>query len=107
MTVHVADPGSAGFDLFFWTCASMGQGCLEDQLGLQPRGTTVLGAQGSETVTVEVPDLSAVEGWGEELFPVSLWALVCTASASSSTRNAGLGGSHRRLHHSRTAARWR
>jgi len=79
VTVHVVDPGSAGFDLFFWTCASLGQGCLEDQLGLDPRATIMLGAQGPQTMTVELPDLSAVEGWGEELFPVSLWALVCTS----------------------------
>ncbi len=75
--VVVADPEESGVDVLFWTCASLGEGCLEHAApGL---GATVAApTDGHVRVTRTAPvELAGIVGDGVTVLPIPMYALAC------------------------------
>lgn len=81
LTVYVADPLDEAPDAMLWTCADLGDGCLE---AAEPgQGTTVGAPENGTLVTTRTapPAFAGIVGDGTTVIPVPTWALACVPGA--------------------------
>ena len=77
LTVHVADPLDEAPEVLFWTCADLGDGCLEaSEPGL---GATVAAPVDNRISTTRMapPPFAGIVGDGTTVIPVPSYALAC------------------------------
>jgi hypothetical protein len=81
LTVYVADPLDEAPEVMLWTCADLGDGCLE---AVEPtQGTTVGAPTDGTLVTTRLAPaaFAGVVGDGETVIPIPTWALACVPGA--------------------------
>jgi hypothetical protein len=81
LTVHVADPLDEAPEAMLWTCADLGDGCLE---AAEPAQGTTVGAPADGTFTSErvaPPAFAGIVADGTTVLPVPTYALACVPGA--------------------------
>ena len=77
LDVVVADPADSGFDTLIWTCTSLGDGCLEGQVG-EGWGTVLRDGETKLQSEAMVPaGLDAVLAEVGGSLPILTWTLAC------------------------------